>query len=124
VSFGMGQVLDLVRGIGVGVASVRAGGGGARSAFWRQMLADVFGSPVAMTNTEEGPAYGAALLAGAGIGVWPTVGAACAACIGERDVAAPDAEASRAYAPSREVYARLYEELRESFGALGAVDAG
>ncbi len=56
---------------------MRLGGGGARSALWRQIQADVYGYPVEIVEAEEGAAYGAALLAGVGAGVWKTVDAAC-----------------------------------------------
>ena len=61
----------------VPVAGVRLGGGGARSALWRQIQADVYGYPVEIVEAEEGAAYGAALLAGVGGGVWRTVEEAC-----------------------------------------------
>jgi xylulokinase len=123
VSFGMGQVLDLVRGIGVQATKIRVGGGGARSPFWRRMLAEVCGCPVATTNTEEGPAYGAALLAGVGTGRFPSVAGACAAAITEIEILQPSANAGRAYTPSKDVYTRMYDDLKDRFGALGAIDA-
>jgi xylulokinase len=121
VSFGMRQVLDLVRGIGVEVRLARLGGGGARSKFWQQLQADVYGCPVAMTNTEEGPAYGAALLAGVGAGVFADVGAACAAAITQTEVLEP--ASGDAYGAAREVYGALYGDLKERFAALGRIDA-
>ncbi len=121
VTFAMGQILDLVRGAGVPVQRVRLGGGGAKSELWRQMQADVYGAPVALTNTEEGPALGAALLAGVGAGVWPSVERACAATITETLVVAPSGNAER-YAPARKVFERLYSELRGSNSALAEVD--
>ena len=122
VTFGMGQVLDLVRGLGVTVNKARLGGGGARSRFWRQMQADVYGCPVAMTNTEEGPAFGAALLAGVGAGLFASAEAACKAAISETEVLVPDGAAMAAYEPARAVYARLYGELRNEFAALSEID--
>ena len=68
---------------------MRLGGGGARSALWRQIQADVYGYPVEIVEAEEGAAYGAALLAGVGGGVWRTVDDAC------------DAVVRVAHAPSR-----------------------
>lgn len=122
VSYGMADVLDLVRGIGVPVEKCRLGGGGARSEFWRQMLADVFGCPVALTNTEEGPAYGAALLAGVGAGRFWSVVEACGLAISETRELAPQRDAVAAYAPTRSVYSKLYGDLRERFGELAAAE--
>jgi xylulokinase len=120
VSFGMGEILEIVRGLGVEAKSVRLSGGGAKSPMWRQILADVFGVPVVMTNSEEGPSHGAALLAGVGAGVWKSVPEACRAAIRETQVTEPgDAEK---YAASRGVYAKLYEDLRAEFPELERID--
>lgn len=120
VSFGMAQVLGLVRGLGVPVERVRVGGGGARSEFWRRMLADTLRAPIATTNTEEGPAYGAALLAGVGAGIFPSVEAACSAAI--RDEAVVEPAGSAPYGESMAVYDRLYGDLRGRFAKLAAID--
>jgi xylulokinase len=123
VTFGMGQILDLVRGLGVSVEKARLGGGGAKSVLWRQMQADVYGCPVALTNTEEGPALGAALLAGVGAGVFESVEGACAAAIHETAVIQPSAERG-VYEPYRGVYGELYSDLRERFEALLKAENG
>ena len=65
----MRDSLEIIEGLGVPVRQIRASGGGSRSPFWRQIQADVFGRSVVTINTEEGPAYGVALLAGVGTGV-------------------------------------------------------
>ena len=67
--------------MGVPVSGVRLGGGGARSALWRQIQADVYGHPAEIVEAEEGAAYGAAILAGVGAGGWPSVEAACTAIV-------------------------------------------
>lgn len=123
VTFGMAQVLDLIRGIGVTVDRARLGGGGARSPFWRQLQADVYGCPVALTNTEEGPAYGAALLAGVGAGLFASVEEACRTALRETEILEPRPAAAEQYREARAVYAALYGDLRERFAALGTVDA-
>ncbi len=124
VTFGMGQILDLVRGLGVQVNVARLGGGGAKSALWRQMQADVYGCPVALTNTEEGPAYGAALLAGVGAGVFRSVEAACGSAIKETLRVEPRAGGGAEYAAARAVYEKLYGDLRARFGELLSVEQG
>ncbi len=68
MSFGLLDSLELIRGLGVPIAQVRASGGGARSPLWRQIQADVFGAELVLVNVTEGAAYGAALLAGVGAG--------------------------------------------------------
>ncbi len=91
---------------------VRASGGGARSPFWRQILADVFSKPVARLTTQEGSAYGAALLAMVGTGEFATVPEACAATIREAERLLPRPTESAIYASGYETYQALYPALR------------
>ena len=70
VSFSQKDGLDIIEEMGVPVDSVRVSGGGARSAFWRQMLADILDKRVVTLDTQEGSAYGAALLAVTGTGAY------------------------------------------------------
>lgn len=118
VTFTLAEILGIVRAIGVDASSVRLGGGGARSSFWRQIQADVYGLPVSLPTTEEGPAYGAALLAGVGAGVWPSAAAACDDCIRITEQRDPDPAAADRYAPARDVHRRLYDDLKDRFTAL------
>ena len=69
----MRDTLTFFAVLGVPVKAVRVGGGGARGPLWRQIQADVYGHPVELLEAEEGGAFGAALLAGTGIGVWGSV---------------------------------------------------
>jgi xylulokinase len=81
VAYSMRDTLTLLAELGVPVKAIRLGGGGARGPLWRQIQADVYGHPVELLEAEEGGAFGAALLAGTGIGVWESVEAACAATV-------------------------------------------
>ncbi len=120
VTFGMGQILELVRSIGVPVGAIRLSGGGNRSALWRQMQADVYNCRVESTNTEVGGgAFGAAVLAGVGVGVWESVENACAKVVKVTETVEP-ADSTK-YDPVRAVYARMYESLRERFAELGGL---
>ncbi|MCC6426420.1 MAG: xylulokinase [Phycisphaerales bacterium] len=111
VTFTMGQILDLVRSVGVPVSTVRLGGGGAKSELWRQLQADVFGCEVVVTNTEEGPALGAALLAGVGAGLWKSVEEATTATIRETELRGPGPDADR-YRQSRIRHAAMWPAIR------------
>jgi xylulokinase len=117
VTYGLRDALELMRGLGLKPKEVVASGGGARGAFWRQMLADNFGTPIVTVSAAEGSAYGAALLAGVGAGVWPTVEAACAAVVAETSRVKP----GRAAAVYRDYYSHfraLYPILKDEFAAL------
>ena len=118
VTYGLRDSLEIIRGLGVPVSQVRALGGGARSPFWRQLMADVFDTPLCRINIEEGPAYGVALLAGVGTGVWKSVEEAADAGIKVRETVRPDESAARLYARHYPVWGRLYQSLKGDFAAL------
>lgn len=81
VAFSLRDTFAIFKEMNVPVRNIRLGGGGARSALWRQIQADVYGHDVEIVQAEEGAAYGAAILAGVGAKAWPTVDEACAAVV-------------------------------------------
>jgi len=108
VSYSQKDGLDIIENMGVEVHSVRVSGGGARSAFWRQMLADVFNKRVIVLETEEGSAYGAALLALVGTGEFSSVNEVCKVAVREVGFVDPQAKAVEVYARGHPIYQRLY----------------
>jgi len=70
VAFALRDSLEIFRAIGVTSRQILAAGGGARSAVWRQIQADVFGTPLALVEAAEPAACGAAILAGVGTGIF------------------------------------------------------
>jgi xylulokinase len=119
VAFGLKDMFCLMRDAGLGgVEEVRVSGGGAKSLLWRQILADTLGADLATVNTTEGAAYGAALLAGVGAGVWSNIDSACAQTISTRDHITPNKEAVAIYASLYEQYRNLYPILKPTFHAL------
>lgn len=117
VSYGLRDSLELMRGLGLHVAQVRASGGGVKNAVWRQMLADVLRAEIATVTSTEGAAYGAALLAGVGAGVWPTVEAACEATVRVTGTTPPGADQA-AYDRHYPLYRGLYPALTKTFKAM------
>ena len=119
VTFNMAEMLDAMRDeLKVPVKQIRGTGGGAKSAMWRQMQADVYNAPVAVTNSEEGAAFGAAMLAGVGAGIFKGVPEAAKKLIKVTDTAKPRKKQSEAYAPYRKVYAKLYGDLKDRFAEM------
>ena len=112
VAYGLRDSLELMRALGLAIQQVRASGGGARSALWRQILADVFDTEIVTVNVTEGAAYGAALLAGVGAGVYESVAAACERAIRVTGRTAPG--------PAVPVYADYYPRYRALYPALAA----
>ena len=120
VTFGLMDSLRLVRDMGINVTKVRVSGGGARSQIWRQMLADVFDAEVATVNSTQGAAYGAAILASVGIGVYPDVSEATRSIVHETASVHPGADA-QVYRRFHEQYRALYPALKSQFSALASL---
>ncbi|MAT68983.1 MAG: xylulokinase [Planctomycetaceae bacterium] len=115
VTFALRDSLELIKELDVPVRTVRATGGGAKNAFWRQMQADVFGKKVVAMAADEGPAYGVALLAAVGAGHYNSVEQACKAAIKTTEEVKPNAADRKAYDQAFPRYQRLYEALKNEF---------
>lgn len=124
VVFSLRDGLEIMRGLGLPLNEVRATGGGGRSALWRQMQADIYGAEVATLAAEEGPAYGAALLAGVGAGLFKDVSTAVERCVAVGGVTAPDPVAQARYNEVYAVYGNLYASLRDSMHQLSRIAEG
>jgi xylulokinase len=114
VAFSLRDTLTIFRDLGVPVKSIRLGGGGTRSPLWQQIQADVYGMPVDLIAAEEGAAYGAALLAGVGAGVWGGVDAACKASVHMAKRVEPVSK-------NVDLMNRRYEEYRKLYPALRGI---
>jgi xylulokinase len=111
VSFGLRDSFELMKEAGLAnVTQVRATGGGAKSTLWRQILADVLGAELVTVSSEEGAAYGAALLSATGAGVFTSVEEACEKTIQITGSTSPG--------ESVEFYNKLYPEYRVLYPAL------
>jgi len=117
VSYSQRDCLEIIEALGVPVASVRASGGGAKSPFWRQLLASVLDRRVVTLRTQEGSAYGAALLAMSGTG-GGTVEEVCRTAIREVDSIAPCAPDAAEYARGHRVYQALYPALKNIYSQM------
>lgn len=118
VSYSQKDCLDIMQDLGVSVDSVRASGGGARSPFWRQVLANVFGKRIVRLANEEGAAYGAALLAMTGTGEFASVPEACAATIREADCITPQPAGTAVYSKAHAIYRALYPALAPIYSRI------
>jgi xylulokinase len=112
VAFGLKDGLDLMIEAGTSAPDeIRASGGGTRSRLWRQILADVLQTEIALAPTEEGAAYGAALLAAVGAGWSESVEEATEKVIRVEPAASPSSDVAL-YAETHQRYRRLYPALK------------
>ena len=118
ITFGLRDSFELIRASEAGKAidQIRVSGGGAKSPLWRQIMADVLGNPLVTVEALEGAAYGAALLAGVGAGIWPDVAAATAMIqVGDETYPGPN---QSAYEVIYATYRSLYPTLKATFVRL------
>jgi len=120
VSFGLRDSLEIMKSMGVSIGNVRASGGGAKSEVWRQIQADVFGLPLSTINIDEGPALGAALLAGVGAGIYSSVEEACDAVVKTQPAARVDEGNAAIYDRLYASYGELYPALKSTFARLSS----
>ena len=113
VCFGLRDSLELMRGLGLAPDQVRVSGGGAKSGLWRQILADVLNADIVTVNSQEGAAYGAAILAAVGAKAFPDVHTAVQRLIRTTSQISPSSNV--------ELYARNYPRYRELYPALKSI---
>jgi xylulokinase len=107
VAFGLRDSLELLRELGAQPESGRISGGGARSELWLRIVASVLGLPLELTESEEGSAFGAALLAGVRAGVFAGADDAVARCVRARRRIEPEWDYDAGYARFRKLYPAL-----------------
>ncbi len=110
ISYGLLDGMNLLLGLGATAEEIRVTSGGAKSKFWVQMLADMFQKPCVTLESDEGPAMGAAILAGVGANVWPDVKSACREVIRTKSRFEPT---SSLYAPGYKKYQALYASIKD-----------
>jgi xylulokinase len=112
VAFALRDSLSILRELGLSPPELLLTGGGARSPFLRRLQAEVYGVPVRLVNREEGPAYGAALLAAVGAGAFPDLAAATRATLTRSAAETPAPAAHDAYRQPYERYRAAYRAAR------------
>ena len=116
VAYGIKDNFKLIQNAGLGsLKQVRASGGGTKGALWREIMATVLETELVTVNTTEGAAFGAALLAGVGVGVWPDVPTACENTIKITGSVKPNVSDLTAYRDGYQVYSELYHSLEKIF---------
>ena len=123
VAYNMTHSLQIIRGLSVPVTEIRASGGGSQSGVWRQIQADCFGQPVTTVTADQGPAYGAALLAAVGGGAFFSVEEACNATVKVTKATQRIESNARYYALGLPAFQRLYVALKEEFSLIAALES-
>ena len=114
ICFGLRDSLEIIQALGIDLPELLVTGGGAKAPFVRQLQADIYGKPVIPVEQEEGPAFGAALLAAVGAGAFRDVPSATKATLRRKPAQQPRADAHAAYAAPYQLYRRLYGGIKSA----------
>lgn len=121
VAYSLCDCNQILKEMGVEVTRMMACGGGGKSPNWRQMLAALYNCPVKTVKQDEGPAFGAAILAGVGCGIYPGVEAACDQLVSASGSTEPVREETECYARYHKLYQTLYASLKDNFKTLAGL---
>ncbi|MGC8737068.1 MAG: xylulokinase [Candidatus Hydrogenedens sp.] len=119
VAFGMRDSVEIMRGMGIPINEVRISGGGARSSLWRQIMADICKVPMIVINVDEGPAFGAGLLASISAGIFTSLSEACESIIKELHRVEPNPQSSEEYEFWYQEYRSAYLSIAPAFRRIG-----
>ena len=115
VAFGLRDSLEVARSIGVCPERTKICGGGAKSPLWRKIIANVMNMKVDIIESEEGPGYGAAILAAVGCGVFSSVEEAAGRLVKVVATEEPDPELTARYEERYQKFRKLYPALKGLF---------
>ncbi|MBR6898111.1 MAG: xylulokinase [Lachnospiraceae bacterium] len=119
VAFGLRDSLEVARSLGIDIRKTKICGGGAKSPLWKRIIANVMNLDVESVVTEEGPGYGAAILAAVACGEFESVEDACAKLVKVKDVVKPEPELVAKYEDRYRKFSLLYPALKASFSKIG-----
>ncbi len=118
VAFAIRDSFEVARSLGLSIPESRICGGGAKSPLWRKIFANVLGIPLIMVKTEQGPGYGASMLAMVGCGRFESVQAAADELVQPASVTRPDPELTARYEERYRKFRLLYPALKDVFPQL------
>lgn len=123
VTFSLRDTIEICREEGMQVNEVRAAGGGAKSALWRQIQADIYNARVISTNMEESGCAAGAIMAAVATGYFKDIREGCGEILRIQEVTEPIPENVKIYDEYYETYRRLYPALKESYARQAEIVA-
>ena len=112
VAFGLRDSLEAAKSMGIKIDRAKICGGGAKSELWRKIIANVLNIEIDVPQIEEGPSYGAAVLAAVGCGEYNTVDEAVRAMTGTADTVIPDREIASKYDEKYNIFRKIYPLIK------------
>lgn len=118
VAFALRDSVEIARSLGLDISRSTLCGGGSRSPLWRTILANVLGIPLDLPATEQGPGYGAALLALVACGRYRNVAEVSRAMLHIQATVQPDPELTALYDARYAEFKQIYPACRPLFASL------
>ncbi|MCC2626173.1 MAG: xylB [Burkholderiales bacterium] len=118
VAFSLRDVLDLIKSLGIDPISIMISGGAANSLLWKNIIAEIMGATLYTINSNEGAAFGAAILGAVGAEAWSNVPEACNALVKKNETIIPDKVGIATYKRLYPVYRDIYPQLQTIFDKL------
>lgn len=118
VAFGIRDSVEVARKIGVKIERSKICGGGAKSAIWKKIFANVLNMNIDIVETEEGPGYGGAILAAVACGEWKNVEEAAEKLVRIKDTISPEPEIAARYEERYARFTKIYPAVKELFPKL------
>lgn len=118
VAFSLRDTFEIMKTMGIGISRISINGGGAKSKLWCSIISDVLDVSVVKLNSNEGPAYGAAILAAVGYGLFDSVESACSAFVKITETIEPDAGRAALYHQKYEKFREIYPAAKDLFQKL------
>ncbi len=122
VAFAIRDSFEVAKALGIDIKRSNICGGGAKSALWKRIMANILGIPLDTVKTEQGPGYGGAILAMVGCGEYPSVEKACDDLVSISDTVLPDSELVALYDKKYKNFKKIYPALKAVFADLNKLE--
>ena len=122
IAFALLHNVETARRVGLRLEDLRSVGGGTRSELWNQIKADVLGIPILLPETSVGAAFGDAMLAGIGLGIYTDIGESLGTMVKIRARYEPDPQNHRLYRELYRVFRSIYEHIKDDFDEMAGID--
>ena len=121
VAFSLRDCAEIIKNMNINISDMTICGGGAKSPLWRQIISDIYETGIKTITSAEGPALGAAILAGTGAGIYKSVEDGCEKIIQYKEITNPIPENSLTYNKFYPLYKKLYISLKECFSEFNSL---
>lgn len=120
VAFGIRDSVEVARKLGINIERSKICGGGAKSALWKRIFANVLNMSIDTVETEEGPSYGGAILAAVACGQWKNVNSAVQELVTVKETIEPELKIAALYNERYEQFKRIYPAVKELFPQINS----